>query len=198
MSSEKDVRLEQIAAEVRTLGESPLYSLRQEQGYLPVVGEGNRDARIMFVGEAPGAEEARKGRPFVGAAGKVLDELLSSIGLERSEVYITNLVKDRPPGNRAPVAGEIKLYGPFLVRQIEIIRPRVIATLGRFALAFVLTYLGSELRPRITDLHGQSIELESSYGPVSVVPLYHPASTFYSDGRMAVMIQDFQVLKRYL
>ncbi|RPI52827.1 MAG: uracil-DNA glycosylase, partial [Chloroflexi bacterium] len=169
--------LEAIAAEVRDLVESPLYGLRREQGYLPVVGEGDPDARIMFIGEAPGAEEARKGRPFVGAAGRVLEELLASIGLERSGVYITNVVKDRPPGNRDPVAPEIKLYGPFLVRQIEIIQPRVIATLGRFALAFVLTHLGSDVRPRITDLHGQPIDLQAPYGPVSVVPLFHPAST---------------------
>jgi DNA polymerase len=198
MSAEKAALLEEIAAEVESLTESPLYGLRREKGYLPVVGEGDPDARILFVGEAPGAEEAKRGRPFVGAAGQVLDELLASIGLERSEVYITNVVKDRPPGNRDPVAGEIALYGPFLVRQIEIIRPRVIATLGRFALAFVLAHLGSPERRSITALHGQPIELEASYGPVSVVPLFHPASAFYSEGRLEVMAEDFKVLKRYL
>ncbi len=198
MNAEKAALLAKLAAEVRDLTASPLYPLRLEKGYVPVIGEGDPDARIMFVGEAPGAEEAKQGRPFVGAAGRVLDELLASVGLKRSDVYITNVVKDRPPGNRDPQAAEIKLYGPFLVRQIDIIRPRVIATLGRFALAFVLAHLGSNERGSITKLHGQPLDLEAAYGPVSVVPLFHPASTFYVDGRLEVMAEDFQVLKRYL
>lgn len=198
MGTDKAALLDELAADVRDLVDSPLYAYRREQGYLPVVGDGDPDARVMFIGEAPGAEEARKGRPFVGAAGRILDDLLASIGLERGEVYITNVVKDRPPNNRDPLAPEIKLYGPFLVRQIEIVQPRVIATLGRFALAFVLTHFGSQVRPRITDLHGKPVDLEAPYGPVSVVPLYHPASAFYADGRLEVMAEDFQVLKRYL
>jgi uracil-DNA glycosylase len=198
MSTDKAALLAEIAAELEGMVESPLYALRREKAYRPVVGEGNPDAHIMFVGEAPGEQEARKGRPFVGAAGRVLDELLASIGLDRSEVYITNVVKDRPPGNRDPLSAEIHLYGPILVRQIEIIRPRVIATLGRFALAFVLAHLGSQERPRISDLHGRPLDLVASYGPVAVVPLYHPASAFYADGRVEVMAEDFQVLQRYV
>lgn len=199
MTDEPEARLAQIAAEVRDLNGSPLYDYRQKNGYLPVIGEGSPRARIMFIGEAPGAQEAKKGRPFVGAAGQILDELLASIGLARGEVYITNVVKDRPPGNRDPSPDEVRLYGPFLRRQVEIIRPRVLATLGRFALAFVLEQFGAG-RPagRITDLHGRPLELQAPYGAIAVVPLFHPASAFYVDGRREVLASDFQVLRGYL
>ena len=99
-SGGKRSELQQIADEIRNLTESPLYDYRQEHGYSPVVGEGDPDARVMFIGEAPGKEEARTGRPFVGAAGRILEALFESVGLSRDEVYITNVVKDRPPENR--------------------------------------------------------------------------------------------------
>src|SRR3989344_4655336 len=123
--------LRQIKEEVVKLKESPLYKERIRTRMLPVIGEGNHYAQIMFVGEAPGRTEAMTGRPFSGAAGKVLDGLLKSVGIERQDVYITNVVKDRPPNNRDPLPEEISLYAPFLDRQIEIIRPKVIVALGR-------------------------------------------------------------------
>src|SRR5690606_35954044 len=129
MDDPRAIQLAALGEEVHNLTTSPLYAFRQTHNYKPVIGEGRADAAIMFIGEAPGESEAKSGRPFVGASGRVLDELLASIGLDRSEVYITNVVKDRPPENRDPSPQEIALYTPFLIRQIDIIQPRVIVTL---------------------------------------------------------------------
>lgn len=189
----------EIAEAVENLTESPLYEFRKEHGYKSVIGEGNLDAQIMFIGEAPGENEAKRGRPFVGAAGSVLNELLESIGLEREDVYITNIVKDRPPENRDPRADELALYAPFLRQQIELIQPKVIATLGRFSMDFVLEMLDiAEQGQKISDLHGQPLKAQADYGEVTVVPLYHPAATFYRNELRAEMEQDFEVLKRYI
>ncbi len=196
---DKREALDEIARQVRDLTESPLYDYRQENGYQSVVGEGDPDTDIFFVGEAPGAQEARTGRPFVGRAGKVLDRLLDSVDLERSAVYITNVVKDRPPDNRNPTVEEIRLYAPFLRRQIEIIRPRVIATLGRFAMDFCLREFELPQQGlKIGDLHGQVLEAETTCGEVAVVPLYHPAATFYNRDLEGVLEEDFRVLVRFL
>lgn len=191
--------MQEIAEAVEKLEQSPLYAYRQENNYKYVVGEGDLDARIMFIGEAPGKNEAKQGRPFVGAAGKVLAEMLESIGLKREDVYITNIVKDRPPENRDPSAEEIALYAPLLRQQIEIIQPRVIATLGRFSMDFVLDMLGvPEAGQKISNLHGHPLKGQADYGPVTVVPLYHPAASFYRQELRSQMQQDFQVLKQYM
>ena len=191
--------LDEIARSVRNLTESPLYDYRQENSYRPVIGEGNPDASILFVGEAPGAQEARTGRPFVGNAGKILDRLLASVDLERQAVYITNVVKGRPPGNRDPTAEEIQAYAPFLRRQIEIVRPRVIATLGRFAMNFCLREFDlPQQGQKIGDLHGRVLETEAAYGDVAVVPLYHPAAAFYNRELEDVLGEDFRVLTRFV
>jgi uracil-DNA glycosylase family 4 len=191
--------LEDIAQAVQELVESPLYDYRQENNYQPVIGEGDPDADIMFVGEAPGAQEAKTGRPFVGNAGKILDRLLHSVGLERRDVYITNVVKDRPPDNRDPTAEEIRLYAPFLRRQIEIVQPRVIATLGRFAMDFFLREFDLPQKgQKIGDLHGQVLKAGAAYGDVAVVPLYHPAATFYNRSLEDVLEEDFRVLTRFI
>ena len=188
----------QVARQVRDLEGSPLYEYRQENGYEPVIGEGNVCSAVMFIGEAPGEQEAKTGRPFVGSAGQVLDRLLQSVGIEREDVYITNVVKDRPPGNRDPTAEEIDLYGPFLWRQVEILEPRVIVTLGRFAMDFVLKHLQmAEQGSKISDLHGTLLKARASYGQVIVLPLYHPAVVFYRPGREQVLKRDFQALEEY-
>ena len=193
----KAVRLEALAKEVQRLEDSPLYEYREAQEYRPVFGEGDPDAEIMLVGEAPGREEAETGRPFVGRAGQVLDDLLASVGLDREHIYITNVVKDRPPGNRDPRIGEIGAYAPYLLRQIQIIEPEIIATLGRFATAFVLEHFEpSERGTSIGELHGKPIEAEAPYGPVMVFPLYHPAAGFYNPDLKDVMADDFRGLKR--
>lgn len=199
MSNDRAALFEKIAGELQNLTESPLYSYRVENNYLPVMGEGDLYAKIMFIGEAPGEREAKTGRPFVGASGRLLSEFLQSIGLKREDVYITNVVKDRPPKNRDPKPDEIELYTPFLIRQIEIIQPKVIATLGRFAMDFVFELFDmAEQGQKISKLHGQLLRATTPSGDISVIPLYHPAVAIYSGDRKETLRQDFQVLKAFL
>lgn len=197
-----DERYEQLRAirtEILNLTESPLYQFRIENNYFPVIGQGSHYADIMFIGEAPGENEAKTGRPFCGQSGRVLDELLESIQLKRDDVYVTNVVKDRPPKNRDPHKEEIKLYAPFLDRQIEIIQPAVIATLGRFSMEFVLErFQSDQLGKKISDLHGTLIPVQASYGAVQVLPLYHPAVALYRASDKAVLLEDFQVLAQFV
>ncbi|GAB4411019.1 MAG: type-4 uracil-DNA glycosylase [Anaerolineae bacterium] len=198
MDQNRTAALEKMAEEVRNLRESPLYEYRQAHNYAMVFGEGSPHAAIMFIGEAPGQTEAKTGRPFVGAAGRLLNDLLSSIGLNREAVYITNIVKDRPPENRDPTPVEIQLYQPFLLRQIELIQPQVIATLGRFAMDFVLNQFNlPEQGQKISVLHGKLLQAQTSYGPISVVPLFHPAVALYTRDKEATLRNDFQVLKQF-
>jgi uracil-DNA glycosylase family 4 len=199
-TSGREQQMEEVRSALLGLTESPLYTYRQEQGYHAVLGEGSLDAQIMFIGEAPGEREAKSGRPFVGASGRLLDELLSTIGLKRADVYITNVVKDRPPENRDPTPEEIALYTPLLIKQIEIIQPRVIATLGRFAMTFVMNFLNVPVKgvPKISDLHGQVLEGKASYGTVAVVPLFHPAVALYSTQRKGTLVADFESLRQFI
>jgi DNA polymerase len=198
MAENRAAQLAKIAAEVQNLSQSPLYEYRQANNYSMVFGEGDPQAAIMFIGEAPGEREAKTGRPFVGAAGRLLNELLKSVGLKREDVYITNIVKDRPPENRDPTSVEIQLYQPFLLRQLEIIQPQVIVTLGRFAMDFVLNQFDlAEKGQKISALHGKLLHAQTSYGPISVVPLYHPAVALYSRDSEAILKNDFQMLKQF-
>jgi len=187
-----------IRDEILVLKASPLYTYRTENKYFPVIGEGSHDAKIMFVGEAPGRNEAKTGRPFCGAAGKVLDTLLEHAGLPRKGVYITNIVKDRPPENRDPLAGEIEIYGPFLDRQIEIIQPKVIATLGRYAMTYIMKKfdLELELEP-IGKAHGRSFPTKASYGNIEIAVLYHPCMAVYNPNNIEMLKKDFGMLRKY-
>ncbi len=199
MSAVKERAMQAIAAEIAALHESPLYALREKEGYMPVIGEGSLDAPVVFIGEAPGKKEAQTGRPFVGASGKLLSEMLQSIGLAREEVYITNIVKDRPPENRDPSHAEIALYAPFLQRQLEIIQPRVIATLGRFAMAFIIEHFALPLHGEtIGSLHGNPIAIETTAGELTFIPLYHPAVALYNRNQRDTLETDFQTLRRFL
>ena len=163
---------------------------------MPVIGEGSHEAKIMFVGEAPGRNEAKTGRPFCGVAGKVLDDLLASVGIPRAEVYVTNIVKDRPPENRDPLPKEIEIYGPFLDRQIEIIQPQVIATLGRYSMQYIMQKFGlSDVLRSISQMHGRLFEAKASYGTIKILPLYHPAVTIYNRELVKDLEIDFQKLK---
>lgn len=190
--------LKQIKDEVFSLESSPLYQFRIKEKNFPVIGEGSHTAKIMFVGEAPGRNEAKFGRPFCGAAGKVLDELLASVGIERKDVYITNIVKDRPPQNRDPLPEEIRIYGPFLDRQIEIIQPKVIATLGRYSMKYIMEKFGimSFFEP-ISSAHGKVYDAQASYGPITIIPLYHPAVAIYNQALKGTLMRDFKVLENY-
>jgi DNA polymerase len=189
-----------IRDEVTNLTQSPLYSFRTANTYFPVIGEGSYTADIVFVGEAPGLNEAKKARPFCGASGKFLDVMLAHIGLDRSTVYITNVVKDRPPENRDPTPEEIALYGSFLERQLAIIQPRVLVPLGRHSMKFLLTYagLGDHVAP-ISTMHGKVLQGHAPYGGIiNVVPLYHPAVALYNGSMRPVLIKDAEVLKQFL
>ncbi len=188
--------LKKIKEEVLNLKESPLYSYRTENKYFPVIGEGSHDAKIMFVGEAPGRNEAKTGRPFCGTAGKVLDELLEHVKIKREDVYITNIVKDRPQQNRDPLPEEIKIYGPFLDRQVEILQPKVICALGRYSMGYIMQKfgLGSKVEA-ISKMHGKSFDTRTSYGPIKIVCLYHPCVAVYNPNRKDELKNDFEILK---
>lgn len=192
----KDEALKKIKEEIVDLKGSTLADERVKNKYFPVIGEGNHDAKIVFIGEAPGENEAKSGRPFVGRSGKFLDELLQSTGILREEVYITNIVKDRPPKNRDPHPEEIALYAPYLDRQLEIIRPEVIATLGRFSMQYIMKRYGLENDiDSISNLHGKIFETEMSYGKVKIIPLFHPAVAIYNQSSQETLKEDFKVLK---
>ena len=192
-------QLKAIRDEVVELKQSPLYEYRCKNRYKPVIGQGDHDAKLMFVGEAPGENEAKTGVPFCGAAGRVLDELLASINLKRSEVYVTNILKDRPPNNRDPSPQEIELYSPFLLRQIKIIQPKIIATLGRFSMEFIMKEydLEDELT-KISLLHGKSFTTSVGDRQLQIVPLYHPAVALYNASQRTTLEEDFRILEAML
>jgi len=192
-------QLRKIKDEVINLSKSPLYRYRVQNKFYPVIGEGSHYAKIMFVGEAPGRNEAMTGRPFCGAAGRVLDELLALSGIKREEVYITNILKDRPPENRDPIPEEIFLYGPFLDRQIEIIQPKVIVALGRFAAGYLMEkfHLLEALVP-ISAIHGKVFGAESAYGKIKIIAQYHPAAALYGGGMRKIIEEDFRALRGIL
>jgi DNA polymerase len=201
MQNEKDNRTEllrQIKDEVVSLKSSPLYKERTKNKVYPVIGEGDHYAKIMLVGEAPGRSEAATGRPFCGAAGKILDELLESAGIARGQVYVTNIVKDRPPFNRDPLPEEIEAYGPFLDRQVNIMKPKVIATLGRYAMGYIMEKF--DLKPQlgpISQMHGKVFNGRAEYGPITIIPLYHPAVAVYNASTKDTLKKDFKILSDY-
>ncbi len=176
--------LEQVASEV--VG-CPLCELSRSRTNA-VPGEGNPKARVMLIGEGPGYHEDQQGKPFVGASGKFLSELLTNAGLSREEVFITNVVKCRPPGNRDPLPDEIAACQPYLKRQIALIDPDVIVTLGRFSMS---QFFPGE---RISKIHGQPKEIDHRL----YVPMYHPAAALHQGALRATIQEDFDKLPRLL
>ena len=158
-----------------------------------VMGDGSIDADIVFIGEAPGKNEDEQGLPFVGAAGKFLNEMLGEIDLERGDVYITNIVKYRPPENRDPLPEEKAEFWPYLLRQLEVIKPKVIVTLGRHSMEYFLP------DAKISTVHGQPkrVTLENDQS-IIVMPLYHPAAALYNGGMRATLIEDFKKLPQII
>jgi uracil-DNA glycosylase len=154
-----------------------------------VFGVGDPEARVMLVGEAPGKNEDLKGEPFVGAAGQLLNELLAHAGLAREDVYIANVLKCRPPGNRNPEPGEIETCTPFLREQIRVIEPEVLVTLGNFATKFVL-----RTETGITHLHGRPQQA----GRFTVLPIFHPAAAIYDRTKRDALFADFDALRGLL
>jgi DNA polymerase len=182
-------RLEQLRREA-----SGCTRCRLADGRTQVVfGVGNPDADLMFVGEAPGFHEDKQGFPFVGQAGKLLDKLLAGIGLTRADVYIANVLKCRPPGNRDPMPDEIEQCEGYLFRQIEAIEPTLVATLGNFA-----TKLLSGKPLGITRVHGQEQEVTLGGIRVLLYPLYHPAAALYTPKMLEVLEQDFGRIPRLI
>ncbi len=166
-----------------------------------VFGKGNENAEIMFIGEAPGEQEDRQGEPFVGAAGKQLDKLLNLIQLSLSDVYIANILKYRPPGNRDPNPEEIRTHTPFLIDQIKSIKPKVLVTLGNFSTKFVLNGFsaeGMENIEGITRLHGKERTVKLDEAEFLVFPSYHPAAMLYNPNIRIAIEEDFQKLKKLI
>lgn len=178
--------LSRIAAEIHACKACILHRGRANA----VPGEGPEDAQLLFIGEAPGFHEDQQGRPFVGAAGKFLEELLGGIGMTREQVYITNVVKCRPPANRDPLEEEIAACSGYLDRQIALLRPRLVVTLGRFSMARFFP------NGRISQLHGQPRRV----GGLVCYPLYHPAAALHQPSLRRIVEEDFQripdILKR--
>lgn len=150
-----------------------------------VMGDGNIDADIVFIGEAPGKKEDEMGVPFVGAAGKFLNEMLAAAGMKREDVYITNIVKYRPPDNRDPLLSEKEAFWPYLEKQLQIIDPKVVITLGRHSMGHFLP------DAKIGEVHGQPETIKLGGKDVVVVPLYHPAAALYNGGMRQTLIDDF-------
>lgn len=184
----KQQKLEEIAREVAKCKKCLLY----KDATNSVPGEGSPEAKIMFVGEGPGYFEDLQGRPFVGQAGKLLNELLQSIKLPREEVFIGNVVKHRPPENRDPMPEEIKACEQYLDEQIEIINPKIIVTLGRFSMN---KFLPGEYISRV---HGQARYVDFAGKRYLVIPMYHPAAALRSDEIMNQIRQDFQKIPSQL
>ncbi len=172
-----ELELKSIADQVMVCTDCKLHASRK----LAVPGEGPASAELMFIGEGPGFHENEQGRPFVGAAGSFLEELLASIGMKRDQVYITNIVKCRPPGNRDPQAQEIDACSGYLERQIRTINPKVVVTLGRFSMARFIP------NARISAIHGRAQRV----GGRTVVAMYHPAAALHQPSLRHTIEQDF-------
>ncbi|MDN5358426.1 MAG: uracil-DNA glycosylase [Candidatus Diapherotrites archaeon] len=194
MDPDTHEELERIAEEIRQCTRCPLHRTRTNA----VPGEGGFAKGIMFIGEAPGRNEDLQGKPFVGKAGQLLNELLDSIGLSRDDVYITNIVKCRPPNNRDPAPEEVKACSPFLERQIQVLGPRIIVTLGRHAWKWVCEHFGVP-HESISKAHGNIYRTNTLfYGVITVMPMYHPAAAIYNRELLPVLTQDFLRLKEFL
>lgn len=162
-----------------------------------VFGEGSDTADIVFIGEAPGSNEDKTGVPFCGRAGEILNELLSSIGLNRDSIYICNILKCRPPDNRNPKPNEITACTPYLDKQIEIINPKTICCLGNFATEFIMKKFGLQNKIEgISKLHGKIFKASLLTGVIKIVPLYHPAVATYNPDMKRFLLEDFKVLKK--
>jgi uracil-DNA glycosylase len=184
-ASERRDELIELFREVQACQRCPLHATRTNV----VFGSGNADADLMFVGEAPGFHEDQQGRPFVGAAGKLLDTLLGEIGMQREDVFIANVLKSRPPGNRDPQLEEIEACKPYLTRQIELIEPRVICTLGNFS-----TKLLTRRQDGITRVHGRPQDHVIAGQPIRIYPIYHPAAGLRSTAMLETLREDFRRL----
>ncbi len=188
MSASNAQKLQYIEGLIKDCHKCPLYKTATN----PVPGHGNADAKIVFIGEAPGFYEDQQGLPFVGNSGKLLDKLLASISLKREDVFICNILKHRPPENRDPTPAEIKICTPFLKAQLQIIKPRVIITLGRFALNYFFP------ADYISKVHGQVKPLLWQELSLTIIPVYHPSAGLRSGAMMTALQTDFINIGQFL
>ena len=156
-----------------------------EQAHRLVIGDGNLNSEIVFIGEAPGKNEDLQGLPFVGAAGKFLNEMLATANMDRTDVYITNIVKYRPPNNRDPSPEEKAAFWPYLLKQIEIIQPKVVITLGRHSMEYFLPGM------KIGEIHGEAKRIQFGDEKLVIIPLFHPAAALYNGSLRQTLIDDF-------
>lgn len=162
-----------------------------------VFGEGNPKAKIVFIGEAPGANEDKKGTPFIGRAGTIFDELLQSINIKREDIYICNILKCRPTKNRNPMPAEIAQCTPYLIAQLDSINPKIICPMGNFATRFILKKYGlGDKVERISKLHAKIFKMRNLYGEITLIPLYHPAVATYNPDMKKVLLEDIKILEK--
>jgi DNA polymerase len=178
----KQSQLDQIKADILEKNICP--DLAKSATQL-VMGDGNEDSDIVFIGEAPGKNEDEQGLPFVGAAGKFLDEMLGTIGMERKDIYITNIVKYRPPNNRDPLPEEKAAFWPYLLKQLQIINPKIVITLGRHSMEYFLPGM------KISAIHGQPKRIQFGDHKIIILPLFHPAAALYNGSLRQTLLDDF-------
>ncbi len=190
----RDEELKKIKEKILNCQKCPLYKNRN----YPVIGEGSHQAKIMFIGEAPGVQEDKTGHPFCGPAGKILDELLNSVGIKRENVYVSNLIKCRPSNNRDPQKEEIGACSSYIERQIKIIQPKIICPLGRYSMQFLMEKFGlkSEIQP-ISKIHGKVFEIKTLFQEIKLIPFYHPATVTYNANMKEILKKDFKILENF-
>ncbi len=186
---EEDVK--KIMFSVENCRKCELWKTRKK----PVFGEGFIDTDILFVGEAPGYNEDLQGRPFVGKAGKILDELLESIGLHRTDIYIANILKCRPPANRNPLKTEIDTCTKHLDKQIGLIQPKIMVPMGNFACSYIFEKFGLKY-DKISNVHGKLFQTNTIFGSVKIIPMYHPAVATYNPNTKSTLLADFKMIKK--
>jgi len=191
--SEKQRKINDLRVKIAKCTRCSLHQTRTNT----VPGEGDVDAKVMFIGEAPGKNEDLKGKPFIGRAGDIFDKLLNSVNLNRNQIYLCNILKCRPPGNRNPLSSEIAACVGSLDIQIKIVNPLVIGALGNFATTYIFQKF-SIPEQKIGQVHGKIIEIDSDFGIIKVVPLYHPAVATYNVHKLPELIEDFQVFKKFI
>ena len=186
--------IEKLKEEIKICKKCDLWKTRNKL----VIGKGDINAKIMFIAEAPGYNEDSQGEPFVGKAGDIFNELLRSVGLQRKEVYITNILKCHPPNNRNPTQEEIKACSSYLDRQLEIINPKIICCLGNFATDYIFKKFGLKDKIQgISRIHGQVFTFNTLFGPIKIVPLYHPAVATYNMDMKETLKKDFGILEEF-
>ncbi len=193
MNATAKSKINHIKKQILKCKDCPLWKTRLN----PVAGEGAIAAKVMLIGEAPGKNEDIQGRPFVGRAGKLLDGLIQSIGMERKEIFITNIVKCRPPKNRNPLKSEIQTCTHYLDKQIERIKPQIIAPLGNFATSYILKKF-SISEGKIGMIHGKIYQMKNKSIDSNIIPMYHPAAAIYNPNLKDTLEKDFKAIRKLL